>query len=120
MTNDERIAALESQMVSLREEFTAYAIGREQILGDVEELFLELGKAMTIVAASLEDLSEDDEEPALYSGATGVLGRAFELQALLGIFRDNVADLHERLKSMRRPRTRRRRGSVAELAHGGV
>ena len=119
MNNDQKIAALESRLDALQDEFTQYTLGREQLMGDFEELFLELGKAMTLIAASLEDLSED-EEPALYADATGVLGRAFELQALLGIFRDNVADLHERLRSMRRPRMRRREGSAGELTHGGV
>ncbi len=114
MTNDERIEALENQVASLHEEFRAYALGREQLFGDIEELFLELGKAMTLVAASLEDLSED-EEHEVYSDATGVIGRAFELQALLGIFRDNVCVLHERLKTMRRPRTTRRRGTAESV-----
>ena len=118
MTNDERIAALEERLDSLQEEFTAYAIGREQVLGDVEELFLELGKAMTLVAQSLEDLSED-EENGPYDG-TGVMGRAFELQALMRIFGDNVEQLHERLRSMRRPRARSAEASARQLAHGGV
>ncbi len=103
MTNDERIAALEGRLETLHDEFSAYALGREQLFGDIEELFLELGKALTLVAVSLEDLSEE-EEPALFSDATGVMARAFELQALLGMFGDNVNVLHERLKTMRRPR----------------
>ena len=115
MTNEERIAALESRLEALQGDFEAYALGREQVLADVEELFLELGKAMPLVAASLEDLSEDEEQ-GVFSDATGVMGRAFELQALLGIFRDNVSGLQERLRSMRRPRAKRG-DSAGELAH---
>ena len=119
MTNDERIEALEIRLECLHDEFTAYAIGREQVLGDVEELFVELGKALSLVATSLEELSEE-EDPAIFTEATGVLGRAFELQALLGIFRDNVSELQDRLKSMRRPRASRTEDSAGQLAHGSV
>ena len=112
MTQDQRIAALEQRLEALQDDFTAYALGREQVFADVEELFQELGKAMSLVAASLEDLSDEDE-PALYADGTGVMGRAFELQALLGIFRDNVFDLQQRLRSMRRSPRRARRAGLA-------
>ncbi len=99
MSEATRIDELERQVERLRNEFRSYAAGRQRIFEDVEELFLEMAKALDVMSASLENLTPP-EERAGQCEETGVMGRAFEMQALVGIFRNNLQDLRARITAM--------------------
>ena len=100
MVETDRSERLERQVRALRGELRVYASGRQRAVEEIEELFAELAKGMDIVAASLEDLTPPEERLVALE-ETGVMGRAFELQALVGIFRNNLADLRRHLAAMR-------------------
>ena len=100
MVGTGRGEGLARQATALRDEFRIYAAGRQRAFEEIEELFAELAKGMDIVAASLEDLTPPEERLVALE-ETGVMGRAFELQALVGIFRNNLADLRRHLAAMR-------------------
>ncbi len=100
MSESDRVAALESRLQSLETRFQTYAAARHHVFDDIQELFREFAKAMDVVSAGLEELTPLDEM-MLDSDSTGVMGRAFELQALTGIFRKNLSDLDEKLKTIR-------------------
>lgn len=99
MNDAARIDSLERNLRALRAEFAAYREGRNAIFDDVQELFAEIAKALDVTALALDALSPFDEANAGIE-STGVTGRSAELIALVGIFRNNLKDLGDRLTAL--------------------
>ena len=91
----DRIDDLERRFAGLQSTVDSLTATQAQVHEVVEEMFSEMAQALDVVAASLEDLVPEDERMG-WSDHTGIMGRACELQALVRMFRGNLADLHHR------------------------
>ncbi len=111
MNRPDPAAALERRLDELQKTVEQLRSAQFVVHGEIEELFSATAQALDVVAASLEELAPEDERFG-WSDRTGVMGRAFELQSVIRLFRGSLADLHHRLGAGRR--------SGRELAHRGV
>ncbi len=100
MADADRIAALERDLAALRAELERRDTASRRVHEASEELFRDTAKALDVIAASLEDLTPEDERGGALD-ETGIMGRAFELQALVRIFKGNLSDLQQQLSARR-------------------